>query len=157
MSHTAPAGLAADEANRRQELAERVGAAFGLRDATAGFLGIVLDEIRPGYARMSMTVTKDMLNGVAICHGGITYTLADTAFAYACNSHDRVAVALSCTITYPAAAKLGDRLTAQCHEIHRKGRNGTYDCAVTTQTGEVVALFRGQCRILEGHIVEGNP
>ncbi|MBI3446755.1 MAG: hydroxyphenylacetyl-CoA thioesterase PaaI [Magnetospirillum sp.] len=145
----------AKDDDSRQRLAERVGAAFAQRDATAAFLGIVLDEIRPGYARMSMNVTRDMLNGVAICHGGLSYTLADTAFAYACNSHDRVAVALSCTITYPAAARLGDRLTAQCHEILRKGRNGTYDCTVTTQNGEVVALFRGQCRFLEGHITEG--
>jgi acyl-CoA thioesterase len=140
-----------------QDLAMRVGAALDRRNNSARLLGIVLDGIGPGQATMSMTVTEDMLNGAAIGHGGITYTLADTAFAYACNSHNRPAVALSCTITYPAAARLGDRLTARCHEVHRKGRNGTYDCTVTNQDGDVVALFRGQCRILEGHIVEGNP
>ncbi|EME67993.1 hypothetical protein H261_20649 [Paramagnetospirillum caucaseum] len=147
----------AAEEPQRQALAERVGAAFLERDTASRLLGIGLDEIRPGYARLSMIVTGDMLNGVGICHGGFTYTLADTAFAYACNAHNRVAVALSCTITYPAAGRQGDRLTAECREIHRKGRNGTYDCTVTTQDGDVVALFRGQCRILEGHIVEGNP
>lgn len=145
----------------RQRLAERVAEALARRDTTSRLLGIVLDEVAPGHAVMSMTVTGDMLNGVEIGHGGITYTLADTAFAFACNSHDRPAVALSCTITYPSAARLGDRLTARCHEVHRKGRNGTYDCTVTNQDGDVVALFRGQCRILEGHIVghivEGNP
>jgi acyl-CoA thioesterase len=144
------------ERRNAQILAEQVGAAMLERDNTSRFLGVALDEIRPGYARMSMTVTEQMLNGVGICHGGFSYKLADDAFAYACNSHNRVAVALTCTITYPAAAHLGDRLTAECHEVHRKGRNGTYDCTVTRQTGEVVALFRGQCRILEGHIVEGS-
>lgn len=144
------------ERRNAQLLAEQVGAAMLERDNTSRFLGVALDEIRPGYARMSMTVTEQMLNGVGICHGGFSYKLADDAFAYACNSYNRIAVALTCTITYPAAAHLGDRLTAECHEVHRKGRNGTYDCTVTRQTGEVVALFRGQCRVLEGHIVEGS-
>ena len=144
------------ERRNAQLLAEQVGATMRDRDNTSRFLNVALDEIRPGYARMSMTVTEDMLNGVGICHGGFSYKLADDAFAYACNSYNRVAVALACSITYPAAAHLGDRLTAECHEVHRKGRNGTYDCTVTRQTGEVVALFRGQCRILEGHIVEGG-
>jgi acyl-CoA thioesterase len=138
-------------------LAQRVGAAIRERDNSSRFLGVSLDEIRPGYARMSMTVTEGMLNGVAICHGGFTYKLADDAFAYACNSYNKVAVALSCTITYPAAAKLGDRLTAECREVFRRGRNGTYDAVVTNQDGEVVALFRGQCRVIEGHIIEENP
>ncbi|KIL98346.1 Phenylacetic acid degradation protein paaI [Paramagnetospirillum magnetotacticum MS-1] len=147
----------ATEETERKVLAERVGAFITERDTAARSLGIALDEIRPGYARMSMTVTADMLNGAGIGHGGVTYTLADTAFACACNAYNRVAVALSCSITYPAAARLGDRLTAQCHEVHRKGRNGTYDCTVTNQSGELIALFRGQCRVLEGHLVEGNP
>lgn len=147
----------ATEDSRQQVLAERVAVAIGEKATAPRALGIVLDAIGPGRARMSMTVTGDMLNGVGTGHGGITFTLADTAFAYACNSYDRPAVALSCSITYPAAARPGDRLVAECREIHRKGRNGTYDCTVTNQDGDVVALFRGQCRILEGHIVEGNP
>ncbi|HSV28548.1 MAG TPA: hydroxyphenylacetyl-CoA thioesterase PaaI, partial [Candidatus Omnitrophota bacterium] len=101
----------------------------------------------------SMTVTEPMLNGLGLCHGGFTYKLADDAFAYACNSHNRNAVALSCSITYPAAARLGDRLTAIAEERHRKGRNGTYDVTVTNQDGEVVALFRGHCRVIEGSVV----
>lgn len=138
-----------------QTLAEKVGEEMLRRDNTSRFLGMELESIGPGYARAALVVRDDMLNGVAICHGGISYTLADTAFAYACNSYNRIAVAQTCTITYPAAAKLGDRLTAECREVLRKGRNGTYDCTVTNQEGVVVALFRGQCRFLEGHIVEG--
>ncbi|CAA7615158.1 hydroxyphenylacetyl-CoA thioesterase PaaI [Magnetospirillum sp. UT-4] len=132
-------------------LAQRVGRAMMEKDASSRFLGVCLDEIRPGYARMSMTVTAEMLNGLGLCHGGFTYKLADDAFAYACNSYNRNAVALSCSITYPAAARLGDRLTAECVERHRKGRNGTYDVEVTRQDGEVVGLFRGHCRIIDGH------
>ena len=140
---------------KAQDLAERVATAIGERETVSRFLGITVDQVGPGHSRLSMTVTADMLNGVGTCHGGFSYTLADTAFAYACNSHNRVGVALSCSITYPAPAKLGDRLTADCHEVHAKGRNGTYDCTVTSQDGEVVALFRGQCRIIKGHLVEG--
>ncbi|CAA7625374.1 phenylacetate pathway hotdog-fold thioesterase [Candidatus Terasakiella magnetica] len=141
---------------RAQALAEQVGAALRERDNSARFLDLGVDEIRPGYARVSMTVTEPMLNGIGICHGGFTFMLADDAFAYACSSYNRVAVGVTCTISYPASAQLGDRLTAECHEIHRKGRTGTYDCTVTTQDKVVVALFRGQCRVLEAHIIEGN-
>jgi acyl-CoA thioesterase len=141
-------------ADHAQTLAERVGRAMFEKDESARFLGVTLDAIGPGFARMSMIVTRPMLNALNLCHGGFTFKLADDAFAYACNSHNRNAVGLSCTISYPAAAREGDRLTATCHEIHRKGRNGTYDVTVTKQDGEVVALFRGQCRVIEGHIVE---
>lgn len=137
-----------------QILAEQVGQAMLAKDESARFLGVTLDAISPGFARMSMTVTRSMLNALDLCHGGFTFKLADDAFAYACNSHNRNAVGLSCTISYPAAAREGDRLTATCREIHRKGRNGTYDVTVTNQNDEVVALFRGQCRVIEGHIIE---
>jgi acyl-CoA thioesterase len=141
---------------KAQQLAEQVAQAMSRLDKVSPFLGIRIDAIGPGTATLSMTVTENMLNGVGTCHGGLSYTLADTAFAYACNSRNRVAVALSCTITYPAAGRLGDRLTARCVEVHAKGRNGTYDCTITNQDGEVVALFRGQSRIIEGHYVEGS-
>lgn len=134
-------------------LARRVGAAMFERDASSRFLGVALDEIGPGYARMSMRVSPDMLNGLGLCHGGFTYKLADDAFAYACNSYNRNAVALSCSITYPAAAREGDLLVAECVERHRKGRNGTYDVTVSRDDGEVVALFRGHCRVIDGHIL----
>lgn len=137
-----------------QALAERVGAAMLETDESARFLGASLDAIGPGTARMSMTVTRPMLNALGLCHGGFTYKLADDAFAYACNSHNRAAVGLNCTISYLAPAREGDRLTATCEERHRKGRSGTYDVTVTNQDGEVIALFRGLCRVVDGTIVE---
>jgi len=132
-------------------LAERVGAAMMAKDASSHFLGVTLEAISPGTARLAMTVTADMLNALGLCHGGFTYKLADDAFAYACNSYNRNAVGVSCTVSYPAAARLGDRLVAEATEVLRKGRTGIYDVAVTNQTGEVVLLFRGQCRVIDGH------
>jgi acyl-CoA thioesterase len=134
--------------------AQRVGDAIRQRDQTLDFLGVTLDEIRPGYARLSMTVTRPMLNGVGLCHGGFTFKLADDAFAYACNSHNRHAVGVNCTISYLAPAREGDRLTAECEERHRKGRSGTYDVTVSNQDGEVIALFRGLCRVVDGLHIE---
>ncbi len=134
-------------------LAARIGRAMMDRDASSRFLGVSLEEIRPGYARMAMTVTADMLNALGLCHGGFTYKLADDAFAYACNSHNRNAVGVACTVSYPAAARQGDRLVAEAHEVLRKGRTGIYDVAVTRQDGEVVLLFRGQCRVVDGHVL----
>jgi len=139
---------------KAQMLAQQVGAAMMERDESSHFLGVSLDEIRPGYARMSMTVTRQMLNGLSLCHGGFTYKLADDAFAYACNSHNRNAVGLNCTISYLAPAREGDRLTATAEERHRRGRSGTYDVTVTNQEGEVIALFRGLCRVIDGTILE---
>ncbi|MGE5516774.1 MAG: hydroxyphenylacetyl-CoA thioesterase PaaI [Bacteroidota bacterium] len=137
-----------------QALAEQVGRAMLEKDESARFLGVRLDAIGPGFARMSMTVTRPMLNGLSLCHGGFTYKLADDAFAYACNSYNRAAVGLNCSISYLAPAREGDVLTATCDERHRKGRSGTYDVTVTNQDGEIVALFRGLCRVIDGHIVD---
>lgn len=137
-----------------QTLAEQVAQAMLDKDESARFLGVTLDAIGPGFARMSMTVTRPMLNALGLCHGGFTYKLADDAFAYACNSHNRNAVGLNCTISYLAPAREGDRLTATCEERHRKGRSGTYDVTVTNQDEDVVALFRGLCRVVDGATIE---
>lgn len=139
---------------KAQILAERVGAAMMEQDESSHFLGVLLEEIRPGYARMSMTVTRSMLNGLGLCHGGFTFKLADDAFAYACNSYNKNAVGLNCSISYLAPAREGDLLTAVSEERHRKGRSGTYDVTVTNQDGEVIALFRGLCRVIDGNIME---
>lgn len=136
----------------RQRVAEAAGRGMYARDAAAQALGIELLEIRPGYARMAMRVRADMLNGHTTCHGGLIFTLADTAFAYSCNSHNRNAVAQHCTISFLAPAQKGDLLTAEAHEQALSGRNGVYDIRVSNQKGELVALFRGNSRVIQGAV-----
>ncbi len=137
-------------ATKAQQTAEAVAAALFARDAAAQGLGILLLEVRPGFARMAMTVRPNMLNAHDICHGGFTFALADTTFAYACNNRNHVTVAAGCDIIYPVAGRLGDVLTAVAEERHLRGRSGVYDITVTSQSGEVVALMRGQSRRIEG-------
>lgn len=126
-----------------QELSERVGQKMFEHDAAAKMLGIALQEIAPGYARMTMKVRADMLNGHGILHGGMTFSLADTAFAYACNSKNRKTVALACAITFIAAGREGDELTATASEVSLSGKTGIYDIVVTNQRDEKIAVFRG--------------
>ena len=141
------------ETNGAQAIAEAVGRGMYERDHCAIAHGIELVEIAPGYARMTMTVRKDMVNGHDICHGGMTFTLADTAFAYACNAGNEVTVAAACNIVFPAPARLGDVLTAECREVHKRGRAGVYDTTVTNQEGAVIGIFRGQSMRIQGEVV----
>lgn len=136
-----------------KRIAEAVARAMYARDRAARTLGMIVEEVGPGFARLSMTVRDDMVNGHDICHGGITFALADTAFAYACNARNDVAVAASCNITYTNPAKRGDRLTAECVERHHRGRTGVYDVTVVDHDGTVVALFRGNSRNIGGKVV----
>jgi acyl-CoA thioesterase len=135
------------------QLSHGAGQAMYARDRAAQALGIALVEIRPGYARMRMTVRPDMVNGHDTCHGGLIFTLADAAFGYSCNSHNRNAVAQHCTITFLKPAKLGEVLTAEATEQTLGGRNGVYDIKVTNERGELVALFRGNSRVIAGEVV----
>jgi phenylacetic acid degradation protein PaaD len=130
-------------------------------DAASQALGMVLDEVRPGYARMSMRVRDDMVNGHSICHGGLVFALADSAFAFACNSYNRAAVAQACDIVFVAPARLGDVLVAEAVERSRFGRNGIYDVTVSAVAGggsggagELVAEFRGRSRQIAGTLAE---
>jgi len=125
------------------------------RDRASQGLGIVLDEARPGYARTSMTIGEEMVNGHAIAHGGVTFTFADSTFAFACNSRNEPNVALQASISYVAAAKLGDRLVAEAQERSSKGRTGVYDITVSRAGGELVALFRGVCYRIKGTVLDG--
>ncbi len=135
-------------------LARATGEAMYEKDHASRTLGLTLEEIGPGYARMSMKVREDMVNGHAICHGGIIFTLADSTFAFACNSHNHVTVAQGATIEYLAPGKLGDVLTAIGEERHMAGKTGIYDIRVSNQDGRSVALFRGKSFRIGGHLVE---
>lgn len=138
-----------------QELAEAAAQAMWAGDAASQRLGMTLDRIAPGAAVLSMTVTDAMTNGHGSCHGGYIFTLADSAFAFACNSHNRVAVAQQCSITYLIPARTGDRLTAAAREIVRRERSGIYDVSVTNQDGATVAEFRGHSRVVPGNHLPG--
>ncbi len=115
-----------------------------LRDQASAALGMSVEVDEPGHAVVSMTVRDDMLNGFAITHGGLVFTLADTAFAIACNEDERVTVAGGADITFLKSTGLGQRLTASAVRRIVNGRNGLYDVTVTDETGDVVAEFRGR-------------
>ena len=114
-------------------------------DLAARALGIEILEVHPGSVRLGMTVRQDMLNGHRTCHGGIIFTLADTAFAFACNSHGQAMVAAGASIEFLAPAVGGERLIATASETSRSARHGIYDVAVTRSSGESLAHFRGRC------------
>src|SRR5512144_3369664 len=126
-----------------QVLADRVAEAMWSRDDATRNLGMRIVRVAPGVAQVTMTVRADMLNGHAICHGGFIFTLADSAFAYACNSYNLVTVASGCAIDFLAPAREGDVLTARAAERSAAGRTGVYDIDVTNQRGDTLALFRG--------------
>lgn len=135
-------------------LAERVAAAMYSRDSASQGLGMRVAEVSPGHAELTMAVRADMLNGHAICHGGFIFTLADSAFAFACNSYNLNTVASGCSIDFVAPAREGDVLTARARERALSGRTGVYDVEVANQRGETVALFRGKSYRIKGHLVE---
>ena len=131
--------------------AERSAAAMWATDVASQGLGMVLEDVGPGLARMSMTVEPRMLNGLGSCHGGFIFALADSTFAFACNSRNQRAVAQSCSITYLHPAQLGERLVATAQELAAAGRSALYD--VRVQSSErVVAEFRGQSRLIGGEV-----
>lgn len=138
-----------------QELAERCAAAMWSRDRASQALGIELSEIGPGRAVAEMTVREDQVNGHGIAHGGYVFTLADTAFAFACNTHGAVTVAAGADIVFLAPSELGDRLVATAVERSRQGRNGICDVTVRRSDGALVAEFRGRSRQSAQSILEG--
>lgn len=133
-----------------QELAEASARAMWNDDSASQRLGMTLDHIAPGRATLSMTVTEAMANGHGHCHGGYIFTLADSAFAFACNSYNQRVVAQHCAITYLIPGRIGDRLTATAHETARRGRSGLYDVRITNQDGAHLAEFRGHSRVVRG-------
>jgi acyl-CoA thioesterase len=133
-----------------QQTAETVRELMFASDRATRALGIQVTAIAPGSAALTMTVREDMLNGHATCHGGLIATLADSAFAFACNSYNEMTVASGFSIDLIAPARLGDVLTAQCSEVAKKGRSGVYDTLVTNQHGERIAAFRGRSHTIQG-------
>jgi acyl-CoA thioesterase len=135
-----------------QALAELAGRTMFERDPASQALGMLLAEIRPGYARMTMTVRADMLNGHATCHGGYIFMLADSAFAFACNSHNLSTVGAGCTIDYLAPGRADDVLVAEATEQALQGKTGVYDVTVKTADGRTIALFRGKSHRIGGTV-----
>ena len=137
-----------------QALAKRVAEGMYSRDRASQALGMKIVSVGPGHAEITMTVRGDMLNGHAICHGGFIFALADSSFAFACNSYNLTTVASGCAIDYMAPAREGDVLTAHARERSISGRTGVYDIEVKNQRGETIALFRGKSYRIKGHVVE---
>jgi len=141
-----------------QQIAEASRDAMWRNDRASKSLGIEVLAVGPGSATLTMTVRDDMLNGHDLCHGGLITTLADSAFAFACNAYNELTVASGFDVNLLAAGRLGDVLTATAREISRAGRTGVYDIAVVNQRGEAVAAFRGRSYTMKGKpLVAGLP
>lgn len=138
-----------------QALAEAVADAMWARDRAANALGIKIESVGPGVSHLSMPVRGDMVNGHHICHGGLIFSLADTAFAYACNSYNKNTVASACHIDFLAPAKEGETLEAEAVEQSAAGRTGVYDITVRNSHGKTIALFRGKSYRINGEVIAG--
>lgn len=134
------------------DLARACADAMWATDTASQHLGITVEEVRRGYARLSMQLRDTMANGHGLAHGGYIFTLADSAFAFACNTYDERTVAQQCSITFLRPGKVGHRLTAEAREISRAGRSGIYDVTVR-DGGEVIAEFRGHSRTIGGTLL----
>ena len=138
----------------KQEIAERAAKIIEREDRATRWMGMHLRDIKPGYARLTMRVTENMVNGQKVCHGGIIFSLADSSFGFACNTHNQHALAASCSIDFLAPAALGDELTAEANETAHAGRTRIYDVTVTNQDGKLIAVFRGKSATVKGAWVE---
>ena len=136
-----------------QQIAEATRDAMWANDRASRSLGMQVLAVGPTRASLSMAVREDMLNGHDTCHGGLIATLADSAFAFACNAGNEATVASGFDVQFVAPARLGDVLTADAEQVHRRGRTGVYDVAVHNQRGETVALFRGRSHAFKGQAV----
>ena len=133
-----------------QTRAEKCASLMIAKDAASSGLGMRITQITPGCATLQMAVRPDMLNGHSICHGGYIFTLADSAFAFACNTYNQLTVAQQNQITYVQSAQLGEVLVATATETSRTGRSGTYSVTITGQEGRTIALFHGLSRTIKG-------
>ena len=136
-----------------QQLAAQVGEVMFAKDRASIALGMRVTHIGSGSATLTMAVREDMLNGADVCHGGLITTLADSAFAYACNSRNLLTLASGLSTDFVASALLGDVLTADATEVVLKGNTGVYDVTVRNQNSEVIATFRGRSHRMKGRFV----
>lgn len=136
------------------DLARRIADNFLAREGTGPSWGVVIEEVREGYARISMSIRRDMLNGHGIAHGGMIFALADTAFAYACNSRNVSTVAQQASIVFLASVREGERLVAEAEEQGLSGRSGVYTVSVCNGGGLAVAQFQGLSRAIGGAVLE---
>jgi acyl-CoA thioesterase len=139
-----------DDAVPQQQTADLVRERLFESDQASKALGMRIVEVSPGSALLTMAVREDMLNGHRMCHGGLIATLADSAFAFACNSYNEMTVASGFAIELLAPGRLGDLLSARCTEVSKAGRTGVYDTEVTNQRGERIAMFRGRSYTIKG-------
>ena len=149
------AGAAAIKGVPDPDRVSAVALAMWVNDQASQSLGTELLEVRPGFARLRMPVRAEFLNGLGSCHGGYMFLLADSAFAFACNSHNQRAVAAGAQIEFLAPPLLGDILVAEAIELHLGGRTGFYDVSVTDQNGRRVAVFRGRSASIRGEHLPG--
>jgi acyl-CoA thioesterase len=139
-----------------QQLAQSCADAMYQRDEASRNLGMEITEVSPGKATVTMPVSSIMIQGHGSCHGGYLFTLADSAFAFACNSYNKATVASGCSIDYMLGAREGDLLTASAVEQSRGNRTGVYDITITNQDGHVVALFRGKSYQVRGEVIQSE-
>jgi acyl-CoA thioesterase len=135
-----------------QGLAEAAAQAMWRADAASQGLGMRLLRMAPGEAEIAMQIEPRMANGLGACHGGFLFALADSAFAFACNSFDRRTVAQACSITFLRPGVVGATLTAHARQVAQAGRSGVYEVRITDAAGETVAMFQGQSREVGGHV-----
>jgi len=140
-------------ADNPQAIAEACAEILWSGDHASRKLGITIEAIAPGYAELSMTVADDMLNGHSTCHGGFMFTLADSTFAFACNTYNQNCVAQHCTISYLSPVYKDDILHATGREVSKHGRNGIYDISISNQNDIKVVEFRGFSRTIAGTIL----
>ncbi|MFS4580753.1 hydroxyphenylacetyl-CoA thioesterase PaaI [Phaeobacter sp. C3_T13_0] len=137
-----------------KERAEKSAAAMWATDQASQWAGMEITHVDEGFAVLEMTVSPHHCNGHGICHGGVTFMLADSAFAFACNSRNQSTVAQQNMISYTAPGRLGDRLIATAREVSLTGRSGIYDVTVTNQEDTKIAEFRGLSRAIKGHLFD---
>ncbi len=142
--------------NDQQAVAEACAKQMWLSDTASQQLGMEIQEIKPGHAQISMNVTNQMINGLGSCHGGYLFTLADSTFAFACNTYDQRTVAQHCTISYLAPAQQGEQLLAIATEVSRLGRNGIYDVKIINAEKEPIVEFRGYSRTVRGKLLQND-